>query len=704
MDEFDAYYQWLGIPPEEQPPDHYRLLGLRRFEDNPTVISHAADRQMAHLRTFQNGPRSVRSQELLNETAAARVCLLNPEKKAAYDERLRVSLAAKRAGQGESAPGETVVDPKLAVLREHVDRKESTAWAQATARRRAAQRRLALACLLLLLAAIAGWFNREVIFSAFSPARPNGRPTPARQGEMPKVAQPPDQSRRENGTKTAPPDDLEHREVKNVPAIRPRPPKREPLPALIVEMPRDVPPAKPAESTPSTPSETNERPEPEVAARRSVPSADERRRIEGILDEVYTFSKIRTPEETDRLIEELLQRGQRAEGTADERFIVLRKAMDVARVAGRMEPMLHAIELLGQRYEVDPWDLKQTALAQWAAEIKDPAAARAFLPGLEAVLQNALDDEHYPTAEQLAKAGSRASLELPDPAVRRKWKESHAEASRLSRRVEKIEVIKQRLVASPDDPADNLEVAEWYCFEREDWRRGLLFLAKTSDTPLGELARRELDHEPAVADERLRLADAWWDLAEKTKKNRREAIHRHAAEWYRRALPDVDGVEKMKIEKRLAELTQEPGKESPKPPRRHVYRCQIAAMADDQFEMYVNGQLLLKGDRAGVVYRQTAMLAHGDVVTVRAVNTGGPRGFVCAIVSFNGGYVVTGPAWRSYGPKSPDTWYLPEQIDRPAHVTAAHQDVAKQFFQQTRVPAASIWGTADISYLFLKVP
>ena len=50
---FDPYRKWLGIPPAEQPPDHYRLLGIGRFEDDPDTISNAADRQMTHLRTFQ---------------------------------------------------------------------------------------------------------------------------------------------------------------------------------------------------------------------------------------------------------------------------------------------------------------------------------------------------------------------------------------------------------------------------------------------------------------------------------------------------------------------------------------------------------------------------------------------------------------------------------------------------------------------------
>jgi hypothetical protein len=49
---FDPYHRWLGIPPADQPPNHYRLLAINLFEDDAEVIEHAADRQMAHLRSF----------------------------------------------------------------------------------------------------------------------------------------------------------------------------------------------------------------------------------------------------------------------------------------------------------------------------------------------------------------------------------------------------------------------------------------------------------------------------------------------------------------------------------------------------------------------------------------------------------------------------------------------------------------------------
>ncbi|MBX9792646.1 MAG: hypothetical protein K2Y37_27410 [Pirellulales bacterium] len=95
MDEtFDPYLKWLGIRSSERPPNHYALLGLSLYEDDPEVISNAADRQMSHVRTFQVGPHSQWSQRLLNELAAAKLCLLRSDRKAAYDAALGERIAA----------------------------------------------------------------------------------------------------------------------------------------------------------------------------------------------------------------------------------------------------------------------------------------------------------------------------------------------------------------------------------------------------------------------------------------------------------------------------------------------------------------------------------------------------------------------------------------------------------------------------------
>ncbi len=86
---FDPYHKWLGIPENQQPPDHYCLLGIERFEEDSEVIAHAADQRMGHIKSFQAGPHAHFSQIILNEVAIGRACLLNPVSKATYDLELR---------------------------------------------------------------------------------------------------------------------------------------------------------------------------------------------------------------------------------------------------------------------------------------------------------------------------------------------------------------------------------------------------------------------------------------------------------------------------------------------------------------------------------------------------------------------------------------------------------------------------------------
>lgn len=106
---FDPYQHWLGISPAEQPPHHYRLLGIPPLEPNPEVIRQAAQRQAAHVRRYQSSQFLAVTNKLLGDIAAAASCLLDPRAKAAYDaqlrERLPAPVHAPPWAAGASAPG-----------------------------------------------------------------------------------------------------------------------------------------------------------------------------------------------------------------------------------------------------------------------------------------------------------------------------------------------------------------------------------------------------------------------------------------------------------------------------------------------------------------------------------------------------------------------------------------------------------------------
>ena len=93
MSGFDPYLVWLDIPPHERPATYYRLLGLRPLESDPQVISGSAQRVIAHVARFQQSEHAAACTQLLSELAAARDCLLHPQRKLAYDSGISQSVS-----------------------------------------------------------------------------------------------------------------------------------------------------------------------------------------------------------------------------------------------------------------------------------------------------------------------------------------------------------------------------------------------------------------------------------------------------------------------------------------------------------------------------------------------------------------------------------------------------------------------------------
>ena len=178
-DSFDPYRIWLGIPLSEQPADHYRLLGIARFETDPEVIENAANRQMSYLRTFQSGDYVGLAQRLLNEVAAAKICLLHPDRRKAYDSQLQPSPTtpseaaspttlphdAPRANQGTpAAPGNPAASPEappLPLVR--------TALPPRTRRPSPWPLLLAMMLIVILLGALVVFFNRRDLWNPSEP-------------------------------------------------------------------------------------------------------------------------------------------------------------------------------------------------------------------------------------------------------------------------------------------------------------------------------------------------------------------------------------------------------------------------------------------------------------------------------------------------------------------------------------------------------
>ena len=114
-DSFDPYSEWLGIASGERPLHYYLLLGLKFLESDPETIGRAADAAMARLRRIRPGAQLAEWSRLLDQLKAAKLCLLDPASKAAYDRSL--AGPAPRQQPVLATPPTVVARPRESVAR-----------------------------------------------------------------------------------------------------------------------------------------------------------------------------------------------------------------------------------------------------------------------------------------------------------------------------------------------------------------------------------------------------------------------------------------------------------------------------------------------------------------------------------------------------------------------------------------------------------
>ncbi|HET6881866.1 MAG TPA: hypothetical protein VFI31_17000 [Pirellulales bacterium] len=98
---FNPYREWLGIAAHSDSPSYYELLGLRPLENDATKVEPAYQRQAAKLAGHLSGGQADVAQRLMGELAEARITLMTPTAKRAYDSALAGAVQA--AGQKASA-------------------------------------------------------------------------------------------------------------------------------------------------------------------------------------------------------------------------------------------------------------------------------------------------------------------------------------------------------------------------------------------------------------------------------------------------------------------------------------------------------------------------------------------------------------------------------------------------------------------------
>jgi hypothetical protein len=294
-----------------------------------------------------------------------------------------------------------------------------------------------------------------------------------------------------------------------------------------------------------------------------VPDADAQRKAEKVVREVFGDPAKKPAAERITLSRRLLQQVMETKDDPASQYVMLRESRDLAARAGDAATALKAVDEMARRFQIDPVQEKLAALSL-AVQDGRPDVMK---PAAEAYLKLADDAAVMGDAEGAEKAAAGAAAtarKAKDVALVTRADAKVRETGDLKAKVARVKKAREVLAATPADPAANLDVGEFECFLRGNWEAGLPLLAKGSEEALRSLAQQDLAA-PAAPQDRIVLADAWWERGEKESGVARQKIQQRAGHWYALAAVDAKGLWRVRVERRLQELGQAvplaPGKE-----------------------------------------------------------------------------------------------------------------------------------------------
>ncbi|MHB8899162.1 MAG: NPCBM/NEW2 domain-containing protein [Thermoguttaceae bacterium] len=575
---FDPYHQWLGIPPSEQPPDHYRLLGLVRYESDPEVIDNAASQRMAHLRSFQSGSHAAQSQKLLNELAAARVCLLNLGKKAAYDERLRLDTSppvvalVSPARPSRSPTTVLPAPPPLGLQRQIDDAGTRTGPPIRPVSRRL---RLLLACSAALVGLVVGLVlflnarrsSDSVLVIDLADADRgdvsvsiDGTPRAIPSAGPLELSCPPGSHEVVAVRRGYPPfSTTVHVAARRRLTVRVQwnPTAEDLLPLAgpaersdASGQPQTVaaasPPADPSMPVAEAVSSSAEPPAaPPTTAPLPVPPADEQARMLAHIDEAFAVAEAGTAGDRAQLAARLLDSSQQPSADPSNRYGMLLRAGTLALDAHDLPLALQIVAARAEQFAIEPLAERAQVLSRFAAAAEDAPIVEAILAAGDQLLDAAAEAGRHDLALQLL-AAFQAEIDR-----KTSWQPCR---QRVAGRL----VFQQALAdlqARPDDPQANAVAGRWYLVDAQLPEKAFPCLVKIGHEGLRSLAAIELTP-PASPQQQAALGDGWWDQAESTADaSLKQAFRARAAHWYRQAAPALASTDSVaKIAARLGQL------------------------------------------------------------------------------------------------------------------------------------------------------
>jgi hypothetical protein len=303
-----------------------------------------------------------------------------------------------------------------------------------------------------------------------------------------------------------------------------------------------LPPALgPTAAAPASPA--SRQPLPELSAKQAALAA-----VKDVFKDDYAAAK--TPAKKSELATKLYEQSRKA-ADPTERYVLLEEAVAFGVEGDDIQSARSALYEMAAGFQVP-------AAAKYVAGWKDmlggarpPETVRALLTDMNRLFDGAVKSAEFDDAKAIGDYATTTAQRLRDVAEIKLVRDRNAELAVRHKEHAAAKTALEKLATTPDDPEANLAVGRYRAIVEKDWVNALALLAKGSDPVWKDLAVKTLaaGNQPAAVSA---VADAWWDAAQ-TKPAQKAELAAGARFWYQAALGSLAGLQKTRVENRIAE-------------------------------------------------------------------------------------------------------------------------------------------------------
>jgi len=324
----------------------------------------------------------------------------------------------------------------------------------------------------------------------------------------------------------------------------------------------------------------------------AVPDAAALRDAEKVIRDAFKGDYVKkNPADLSSLAKKLLGEAMKPQKDAGLHYALLEECREVAAQAGDVATAMTAVDELDRTFAVDGFAIRAESLAACMKSTKLVDTARAVADAYLPLIEHLVDRDEHDAALQLCPKAETAAKAAQNAGSVAKIQARAKEISALRDEYRNLKPFFKTIEEKPADPAANLAVGLYRCFAKNDWTHGAPMLAKGSDPALAALGQKEASA-PTEAQAQVSLADGWREAGEKKLGTLKTRLLSRALHWYEKALPEIPGLGRVKIEGHVEALTKaiyggsdmlrknlvfwvEPGRDPQDPLREHVYNSKV---------------------------------------------------------------------------------------------------------------------------------